>query len=260
MALGVCRFCQLESKLAKSHIVPRSFYSLDHELPHMLLRLGDDVERPKRSNTGLWDDNILCDDCEAIFAGIDGYAFEHLIGRSRKFFVCRDGNGNLALDGALPLVIYTHASPINLKTFAISVLWRACVSERPEMEGVKSEREGGYLESLKSENFEGFELAMCRDTNFAWHGFVCVVGDWEIDGVHFDRFSAGGYMFLIRSAGDKKSDSLESLFYKYQGYQTALCRSELESAFAIQMAGAARKIRSAFGDPWRGLRKGNSNG
>jgi hypothetical protein len=226
----------------------------------MLLALGDEVKRPKRSNTGLWDEEILCDECESHFAEIDGYAFEHLIGDRKRFFVCRDKSGDLILDGIIPLITYTHASVRKLTAFAISVLWRASVSDRPEMKGVKSANEERFLFCLKNKEFAEFELGLCRDTNPAWKGFVCVVGNWEIDGAHVERFSAGGYMFLIRRKASERPKSLWVLFDRYQGYQVAMCRSELESAFAVQMAGAARKARNAYGDPWRGLRKEKSNG
>ena len=137
MAEGVCKFCGVQGTFAKSHVVPRSFYMIDSDVPHMAVALGN-VERPKKTRTGIWDEGILCRECEKKFAVWDGYAFDHLIGKKKDFAVCRDGRGRPLLNGIVPAAKYSrNADRGFLRKFAMSVLWRASVSERPEYKGVK---------------------------------------------------------------------------------------------------------------------------
>ncbi|AZO65435.1 MULTISPECIES: hypothetical protein [unclassified Mesorhizobium] len=260
MTATICKFCGAESKLVKSHIVPRSFYFLDNEMPHMSMPL-DRVVRAKRSRTGIWDDRILCDECENKFGVWDDYAYRYLIGNFKKLFVCRDDYGILLVEKAFPVSVYSDtADRRKLRDFAISVLWRAHVSAREEMSGIDLGDHAEAYKRILTGQIDGTEkaypLGIVKESNPDWRGIVSIIGRWDIGEAEIHRFSAGGYTFLVAASDISFVPDLNLLFQPYKGdKQMMLCKPESSSRFAQQMSAIAKANRDAHGDPWKGLRK-----
>lgn len=255
--MQACKFCGQTKRLAKAHIVPRSFYLSDNSgLPHMIMPMNGNL-RSKKSRTGIYDEALNCVDCEKFFAKLDSYAFEHLIGRHSRRYVCRDADtGRYMVQDALPMAVYSPlAEREKLLAFASSVLWRASASDRPEMAGVNM---GGdqepIREGLRRGSLNDYQLAIARNTNRVWDGFVSVIGKWSDMGDALYRFDAGGFVFLLRNVNKKIERAMEPLFGSYLGCQVFILRSERESRFGRQLSFAARKSRANYGDPWKGMR------
>ncbi len=82
----------------------------------------DSKPHTKRSRTGIYDENILCADCDGILGNLDDYG--------KKVFL----ETELApFDSAEGLAFYLPGiDPLKLKVFILSILWRLYISTLPE--------------------------------------------------------------------------------------------------------------------------------
>lgn len=120
----VCRLCSCDKKLVKAHIIPEAFFRVlrnGNEPP--LIVSGSEKSYTKRSPIGVYDQYILCDDCESKFGIIDDYGIKvFLTQREQLFQPVFDGD---------KIVAY-QSENINQKLlfqFLIATLWRASVSK-----------------------------------------------------------------------------------------------------------------------------------
>lgn len=62
----ICNFCNKEEKLIKSHIIPKKFYTnrLKFSNKDFLWCADPDKTHDKRNRTGIYDENILCGNCD----------------------------------------------------------------------------------------------------------------------------------------------------------------------------------------------------
>jgi hypothetical protein len=125
---SLCRFCKTRYANVDAHIYPRSLV-LDRSEPGKntyLISARDDFAR--RSPTGVYDNELVCDVCEAGFCDYDTYG--------HQFF---------KLDGAAPMISsdgetlgwHTPVDYTKLKLFVLAILWRASASSRPECSQTK---------------------------------------------------------------------------------------------------------------------------
>jgi len=117
-----CRMCGKNRSLIKAHIIPMSFYRHVQTSGQPLEILTNTAGKfAKRSHKGIYDKEILCQECEKIFGPWDDYAQKLLL---RNF-----SDEDLVRNGSI-IVAYKIAR-FNydlLKLFFLSVLWRAAVS------------------------------------------------------------------------------------------------------------------------------------
>lgn len=125
MASGTCRLCHQIKKLAKAHIVPRSFcLRAKGDSKQLLETRQHDVKLVKDWQNGVWDDQILCESCDGGVSQWDGYGFA-VLGNPPGV----DGfpqNQSEADSFVMKGVDYHR-----LKLFALSFLWRASISSQP---------------------------------------------------------------------------------------------------------------------------------
>ncbi len=119
----ICKGCNTDRKLVRSHIIPESFFrDLRGDEDTLKLVPTEKGKFVKRSPIGVYDEEILCSECEKIFQEVDDYAAKKLL-QEKNFEEIKD-NGELIgykindLDVAL------------FKRFVISVLWRASISSK----------------------------------------------------------------------------------------------------------------------------------
>jgi hypothetical protein len=103
--------------------------------------------RPARKTwTGVYDDSLVCAECEAGFTAYDdyGYRFFH----REQFVPIHDGT---------ELVAWQHptADAGKLKLFVLSILWRAAASNRPEVRSVDLGRWEPEIRRMISSNDPG---------------------------------------------------------------------------------------------------------
>jgi len=121
--------CKLHRKptnnFVKAHAIPRSFF---HEFrgsdPNsVLVNVSGTGDLARRIQAGVWDDEMLCRNCEARFSDLDTYGWK-ILGKPDLSQPCLDHN--------FQLVGYTVTCDTDkLRRFILSVLWRASVSGIP---------------------------------------------------------------------------------------------------------------------------------
>ena len=121
MASPVCRgYLCLSTDLIEAHIVARGFARDAQESyrHNLLISLGD--VRPLRA-LGIYDNGILCGDCDRKLGGLDNDALK----------VCRrfPSEHTVRGDGLFEM---PNVDGDRFATFVLSVLWRASITNRPE--------------------------------------------------------------------------------------------------------------------------------
>jgi hypothetical protein len=121
----ICRLCGLDKKLIEAHVIPRSFFRIDpaEKRPS---RLATNVHGryAQKLPKGVYDSNILCEECEHRFSGWDDYADE-------LFLRSWDSFAPIIVRGTVAGYRRRDYDYPKLKLFFLSVLWRASVSAHP---------------------------------------------------------------------------------------------------------------------------------
>jgi hypothetical protein len=220
----ICQYCGKEKKLIKAHVIPAAFFRRlnDDSVTPRLLTIED---HPKRSPVGVYDCNILCEECETQFGDWDNYGQE-LLGKEPK--------------NALPIIVGDQIAGYEvkeykydfLKLFFISVLWRASVSEHPFYTRVKL----GPYEALAKELIEQRNPGSVDDFSVTLAKFDHPLGEpllnphaekWE--GVNYQRFYLGGYVAYIKT-DKRKAPKPHSDFFMRADKPLQIIRRDLEQS------------------------------
>src|SRR5688572_26658492 len=111
----ICRMCKNDRTLIKAHIIPERFFPLDEKRTSKLYTNIPNSYR-KKSPNGVYDQTILCDECEKSLSIYDGYGAEVLIKRLENYkHIKHNGKVIAAQDSDIDYPL--------LKLFIISVLW-----------------------------------------------------------------------------------------------------------------------------------------
>lgn len=116
----ICKLCGKDKKLVKAHIIPKSFYEVKtygKKTPSLLSN--SQSFNPIRRPVGIYDEEILCGDCEGKFDKCDDYAFKKLILERESAQVIVDSNGD---EFALMQKEYNYKL---IREFILSLLLRA---------------------------------------------------------------------------------------------------------------------------------------
>jgi len=124
-----CRLCGSSTPLVRAHIVPSSFYEIPKDEAIKILP-SEDGAFPKKSQTGVYDSNIVCLKCEQSFSPYDSYAHRTLLTQREKLSPVRHEGTVIAW--SRPNFDY----PL-LKLFFLSLLWRASASSHVVYAGVQ---------------------------------------------------------------------------------------------------------------------------
>ncbi len=205
----ICRGCQKERKLIKAHIIPESFFRGLREgklSPEIHSTAGGFY--PKKAPIGVYDKEILCNECEQIFQKYDDYGCQILIKNESNFE---------PLDHEGKHVGYRINSIDNkkLKLFFLSVLWRASISRHYFYSRVALNKLENKLKELIWNNNPGGK-----------HDFSFALGKFEDDGagrtiqnpfqerfwgIRYYRFYMYGYVLYIKSDSQKTPPILDKL-------------------------------------------------
>lgn len=120
-----CRLCDTAGKLVKAHVIPEAFFRVlrvDGEPPILLSNTANAF--PKRSPTGVYDKDILCDQCEPKFDQVDDYGTRVLLNCFHEYFHPVKVGDRIVFQG-------TNVDPQLLLRFLVVTLWRASVSTHP---------------------------------------------------------------------------------------------------------------------------------
>lgn len=118
-----CKLCGKDKKGVQAHIIPKAFARrlTDDARAPILVAEG---HHPKRSHTGIYDNEILCESCEKSLHKWDDCAIKLLIDNRADLKEIRD-------NGELLVLLSESYNYERLKLFAISLIWRAHVTSHP---------------------------------------------------------------------------------------------------------------------------------
>lgn len=195
--IGECKLCLQVKPLAKSHIIPKSFYEIGNVL------LSDKFYYPKRRPVGVYDTAILCNDCETYL--------------NKEY----ENDAKIILLDKLPdkveRVEINNPENINelkvfyqlkdkkeydkIDRFFISVLWRASVSS---IEDFKNTKLGCYEEIArqtiidKSFNFADFFTIVLLEFSDLKKRICILPNRIRIKGVNFYVLTMGSIKVFIK--------------------------------------------------------------
>jgi hypothetical protein len=141
----LCRFCAQRAAAVQAHIIPQSFirkYSEDGQ-PNFILSNRD---FPRTTWTGIYDDALVCLQCEQGFSEYDRYGYQFFHREHLTAVHSEEG-----------LIGWEHpgADGSKLKLFALSILWRASASNRREFKDVDLGRWEAEIRDMMSSNDPG---------------------------------------------------------------------------------------------------------
>jgi hypothetical protein len=241
--MPVCRFCGEDKRLIKAHIIPAAFFRRlrDGQDPPRLLT-SKEGEYPKRMPIGIYDPDILCNDCEMQFGDWDGYAQE-LLGEELK------DSSPMAVDGKIVAHEIREYNYRLLKLFFISLLWRASVSGHPFYSRISV----GHYEQLAKSLIEVRDPGYEDDFSVLIAKFDHPIGDTILDphrdrydGVNYCRFYLGSYVAYIKTDKKKNPESFSRLIMKPDQQLYIIGRDMLRSKELPSILKIATAIKNQF--------------
>jgi hypothetical protein len=169
-----CRLCDQERELVRAHAIPESFFRVlrsEGEIPLLVSNAKDPF--PKRAPIGVYDNGILCGECERKFGHVDNYASEILINRFEELFKPVVHGDRIALQAE-------GVDQELLLRFLVATLWRASVATHQFYRRVR-------LGKYEIEARRAIDLASSMSDSFA-----AVLSSWPAPSG--DVFSAHGLM------------------------------------------------------------------
>lgn len=133
MGVGVCKFCNLNARYARSHIIPKAFY-VRSDLGPLHIFSNQLEHEPKRSPVGVYDSELICRACEATYEYLDSYAAEKLKPWPRRSQLFKDDIGLILKfpDGRLGGYWLTKVDANRMKLFFCFLTLRCAKTTREE--------------------------------------------------------------------------------------------------------------------------------
>jgi hypothetical protein len=221
-----CRGCGQNKKLIKAHIIPESFFrGLRNGKQIPKIHSTTEGVHPKRAPIGVYDTEILCNDCEQIFQTLDEYGCQILIQKEEQEPLHHNGQ----------LVGYriNDIDTARLKLFFLSILWRASISSQDFYSKVSLNQLEEKVKKLIWQNDPG-----CP------HDFSFVLAKFEGDGAgrtildpHQERWSGVRYYrfylygtILYIKADSRKTPSEWEKFIPTDNSVIVVSRGHIEKA------------------------------
>ncbi|MGE0022868.1 MAG: hypothetical protein AB7S70_04460 [Hyphomicrobium sp.] len=253
---GKCKYCGNVGRLVDAHIIPKGFFQREADFHFAVLNMAK-AERPRRSQKGIWDDTILCDECEARFAGVDDYAVTALLKRKAEAIpFAQNGSVVLHRNGGPLAYSLPWVDGSKIRLFALFVLWRAGVSSRHECKPVKlgpfEEKVRRILDQDIATTLNGIHVTLWWEFDPAVSGTVILPYRSKIRGVRLWNFCCGGYYFVVQTDSRPSifGDSPNMLSARKPVWATSM--SLLDHKEGANMIRNIRESYIRFGDPWKG--------
>ena len=201
--MGICKLCGEERTLIRAHIIPLAFHrNLQSGSEKPPLILGNDPNSfPRRTPGGLYDEELLCLECERRFGPWDQYGAECLLHRFDQ-----DAQGKY-WDGELMVYEIYNWDEARLRMFALSLLWRAAVTTNPIFKKVTLG--GPYEPRLRERILAGdpgspkdFSVFLSRWLVQPEHAGMELTQIspyvWRLEGINMAKIFLGGFVFYIK--------------------------------------------------------------
>lgn len=205
--MTICQLCKCERPLVNAHIIPRSFWNVEqNEFGPLAILSSREGWRPRRSQHGIYDQTILCDECDNKLGLFDQHAFEQLV--NCKGSVIFDFSGLRALK-------YVSADPVTVHNFATSVAWRASKSKQEYFSRVSA----GAYEKILQDSFSGDIAATkqldCFIAEFDQEGLPLLNPQYSrMEGVRFLVIFANRFTFYIKVDRQKTPEMFQKFIIR----------------------------------------------
>ena len=191
-----CKLCGDDKRLIKAHIIPEGFFRRQRQGKESLELITNKAgEYNKKTPIGVYDQTIVCKDCENIWGEWDDYA--------QKLLAEEPLNGQARYHGGQKIAyMVKDFDYTKLKLFFISILWRASVSSHQFFSRISL----GSFEKIardfiannnpgKSEDFSVTLSKFCHPL-----GKQCIMDPYQYknSGVNYYRFYLAGYIADIK--------------------------------------------------------------
>lgn len=205
--VGKCKMCGKEDKLVKSHIVPRSLTRhIDASGGGPKVYEVGKFNRPRRAPIGIYD-AILCDGCEARFSSWDNHAAKTIRFGAEHEVAIKDPR-----TGKPRAFLLEQGCDGKLQMFAVSMLWRASVSNRTEFATFKLGPHQDAIRKILHKNvidaafqyttvifkFVDLSTGKQRNDDIAAANLVSPPVTGRIDCVNFVTITIPGYGLVIK--------------------------------------------------------------
>lgn len=213
----ICRYCNQKKKLCKAHIIPKAFITdmKNHKKEEYCLILKKELKKsPKTTRTGVFDENILCKECDGEFGIYDNYAQKFLLKTNLEKYKLSEKAHNYY---ELPSDVFHYEY---IKKFFISLLYRASLSQKIEFKYLNM---GPKLENMAKEYLKGnikdsvfdFSILLFKLNSEYFEEqvskFLIQPLLRRIDGVNCYTMILGGYKILIKADNRKFSKVINRL-------------------------------------------------
>lgn len=179
-----CKFCDEDKPLIKAHIIPAAFFVKNGA--RILSSLPDVY--PKKSPIGVYDENILCAECDRSFGLLDQHVVEKIL----------INEGEFHSDGEFGLRHYIDALPEIVRLFALSMAWRAHHSTHEMFANVDL---GPHEASIKRDLLQPLEhrkvSAFVHEFDHRTPPIISPIPE-RYDKVRFLRIYAGRLIFSVK--------------------------------------------------------------
>lgn len=204
-----CKFCGNNKKLIKAHIIPECFFVIVNESDETSKLITEDPNiPPKRSQIGVYDQNLVCLECEKKFGKYDDYAINFFKNKSITKNEIRQNN---KVHG---FIIESFDYTL-LKLFFISLLWRASESSQEFFKHIKADP---FHEKLK-QHISTQDPGTIHDFSVMIWKFddnpdkICILSplDKRFEGVRCYHFFFYGFHCLVKVS----SINFPTILHKY---------------------------------------------
>lgn len=259
--MDICKFCNKENQLIEAHIIPRAFFetiktnvgkgSRGQKLKEVTNAKG--VYPYRDSAKGLFDNNLLCFDCEKLFSKIDDYGITLLL-KNDNLQTPHHSNGRL-----LAWIIESYDYK-KLMLFFISILWRAGASDMKEFNNVTL---GPYLQVAKDvintqnlDEIKTFSVVLTR-FNYGIGRNIFLNPHMEIkknifSNINVYRFYLGaGYVVHIKTDKRPFPTLFEELELSNRGSLIILSRGNFEASKELNVMQKVYQDAKKLSETWK---------
>lgn len=208
-----CKYCGHHyTKLAKAHIIPRSFFKIirGSEKHSVELIVKENDEKQKFWQSGFHDSRIVCNDCEKLFNKFDTHGYDVLSAVLSKKIICNDL--------VYPSYLIENFDYHKLKLFFLSMLWRAHASSLPFFSHVNL---GSHESILRSNISSGiaplsneYEIVLFHLINQSYPNVIIPPWKDKDNGVNIYRFYLPNLIALIKVDNQPLPQHYNSLVLK----------------------------------------------
>jgi hypothetical protein len=222
--IGTCKLCKRTLQLIKqSHVIPNFMYKglFGSKNEILLVQLSENLDKPLKQQTGIFEKHILCSDCD-----------NRLIGKNEKYVsLILNGGTTKRPPNFQKRVTYqgleiAHVSQIEyqkFKNFILSIVWRASISKHRFFEKAKVlEYEDILREILHEEKYVEesiFKISIIALLNQS-NNLIRVIQNpevYDINGGKCVIFYIGGFVYFVNLTKENSLPIFEISFLKEVG-------------------------------------------